>query len=210
MFKAVLEVYHKGCWGSEINLKFPDVEFSSVDVRWVDSKVAHIVKATGSKRYFSDIIKYLKSQKDVKSIEILSRSDSDIYLRILTVNSTKHPSFSNMFFDNGCFPACPTRFSGKYEVWTLGSAKKDNIAKAYSTLKKRYLVNIKYMKEENIETDLMAKQREAYVYAKYFGYYSWPRKKSGTEIAKLLKISKTVFFSHLRRAENKILNSVNM
>ncbi len=52
---------------------------------------------------------------------------------------------------------------------------------------------------------LTKKQREVLNYAKMFGYYEWPRKKSVTDICKIVKIPKTVFLSHLRKAENKIM-----
>jgi len=210
MYKAILEIEHKGCWGSEISLKFPEHEFSSVDCRWVKKGVAHILHASGNTEDFNKIIKYLKSKKDVLSTEVLSKTDQDIYIRTITEHDTKHPKFSYIFFKNGCFPIAPTKFKDKYEVWTLGTANRKNITKVYEILKKKKDIpelKIKHIKEEPIQPKLTTKQRETLIYAKYYGYYEWPRKMSATEIAKMVNIPKTVFLSHLRKAENKIIKT---
>ena len=206
MYKAIFEIYHKGCWGSDIGLQFSDIKFYSIDVRWVKGKVAHIVKATGNNTRFDEIINYYKNRKEVNLIEELSRSDEEIYIRTITDNNPEHPSFSNMFFEKNCFPIEPTRFVNKYEIWTLGSAKKTNLTNVFNKLCKNNEVNIKFIKQESINAELTQKQRDIFMYAKYFGYYNWPRHKTATEIAQILKIPKTVFLSHLRKAENKILN----
>ena len=205
MLKIVLQIYHKGCWGSEINLKFPSVKFSSIDCRWINGKVAHILLAIGGSNYFDNILSYLKARKDVKKVELLSRTKDEMYLRILTEKDKRYWQFSDIFFKNNCFTAAPTRFENKYEVWTLGTAEKKNITKVYNYLKKKYPLTICYLKQESIMPKLTDKQREMLIQAKYFGYYNWPRKKSATDICKMLKIPKTVFLSHLRKAECKII-----
>jgi len=111
-----------------------------------------------------------------------------------------------MFFKNNCFPIAPTKFENKYEIWTIGTADRANLTKAYNLLKEENEVHIDYLKQDDLKANLTQKQRQAMMYAKYFGYFSWPRKKSATEIAEILKMPKTVFLSHLRKAENKILN----
>ena len=72
-------------------------------------------------------------------------------------------------------------------------------------VKKYHPTKIKYLKEERMNDPLTNKQREVLNYAKMFNYYEWPRGKSVTEMCKIVKISKTVFLSHLRKAENKII-----
>lgn len=207
MHKAIFEIYHKGCWGSDIGVKFPHHSHSSIDVRWINNSVAHIVKSLGDKNEFSKIVDYLKNQSDVTSAEVLSESENEVYIRTLTKSNPDHPSFSHKFFENNCFTISPTKFKDKYEVWTLGSSSRKNLTKAYDLVKEMYEVRIKYLAKDTIEADLTQKQRNVFMYAKYFGYYNWPRKKTATQIAKLINVPKTVFLSHLRKAENKILNN---
>ncbi len=208
MHKAILKINHIGCWGSEISLKFPNYKFSSIDVRWIKNSVAHILKIIGGSEKFDLIFDYLKKRKDVKNLEILSKNSDEMYLRTITKSKSSHPSFSNKFFEMGCFPVSPTRFEKEFEVWTLGTNERASIKKVYNLIKKKYPCKLSYLKEEKLRSSLTEKQRYAYSNAKYFGYYDWPRKKSATEIAKILGISKTVFFSHLRKAEIKLLNQI--
>jgi len=207
MLKVELQILHKGCWGSDIHLKFPKFKFSSIDCRWVKGRVAHLLQAEGNSEQYPKIITYLKKRKDVSCVETISKDNSTLHLRILTKESKKVKHFSNIFFKHNCFPVLPTIFRDKYEIWTLGTSVKNNITKIYELLKKNYKINIKYIKEENIKPKLTKKQQEVLNYAKYFGYFEWPRKKTATEIAKIVNIPKTVFLSHLRKAENKIINS---
>ncbi len=209
MFKIRLEIYHKGCWGSEIGVKFPDLEISSVDCRWVKGQVAHLVRALGNAEQFQKVFNYLKNRKDVISAEIVSKSKNELHVRTITKAKVKQGQFSNIFFQNHCFPVAPTRFEKKYEVWTLGTAKRANLTKIYNLIKNKHETRITYLKEEPIKAKLTEKQREVLMYAKHFGYFEWPRKKTVTEIAQLLKIPKTVFLSHLRKAENKIMKAYN-
>ena len=205
MHKVELDIYHRTCWGSEINVKFPNHQFASVDCRWIKNQVVHILLARGDSSKFKKIVEYLRRRKDVLKVEHLSEDDQSLYLRVFTRKDKHTSQFSDLFFNHNCFPIIPTRFEGKYEVWTLGTAVKKNIADVFNALKKKHQVKINYLKEEKINNALTKKQREVLNYAKYFGYYEWPRKKSVTEICKMVNMPKTVFLSHLRKAENKIM-----
>ncbi len=211
MYKVQFNIQHKDCWGSEISKKFPQLKFASVDVRWVKGKVAHILvadllKVEGNTKEFNKVIEYLKKRKWVTKVEIISKSKGKVHIRTLTQHNPKHEQFSDLFFNNNLFMVAPVKFEEGYEKWFLATADKKNIAAVYNQLKKKHKTKLVYLKEETIGEDLTQKQREILNFAKHFGYYECPRKKGATEIAKLLKIPKTVFLSHLRKAENKIIN----
>jgi predicted DNA binding protein len=207
MFKIQFKIYHKGCWGSEINLKFPAISFESVDCRWIKGEVAHILLSRGDYSQFGKIISYLNKRKNVTKVEVISKDKETMYLHVLTKKETKTGQFSDMFFQNKCFQIAPTQFKSKFEIWTLGTTKKKFITKIYNELKKKHPTKIIYTKEEGMEVKLTNKQRDALMHAKLLGYYEWPSKKTATQIAKILCIPKTVFLSHLRKAENKILTN---
>lgn len=203
MFKVQLEIHHKGCWGSDINIHFPNFEFSSIDCRWIKNKVAHILVARGNQNYFEDIINYLQNRKDVSKVEVLEKNEKILYLRTITKKDKKIGQFSDIFFRLHCFPVAPVYFKGKHEIWTLSSVDKTNFYKIYIILRNKYELKMKIIKKESI---LTKKQLEILNYAKHFGYYEWPRKKSATEICQMIGIPKTVFLSHLRKAEIKIIS----
>ena len=210
MYKVQFHIKHKGCWGSDISGKFPSMKFASADVRWVKGDVAHILiadmlHASGDSSQFDAVLNYLKKRKWVTSVETISRDEHKIHIRTLTQHNPKHEQFSDIFFDNHLFMTGPVKFEDGFEKWTLATAEKKNITLVYNKLKKKYPLKIAYIKEENVGENLTQKQREALTFAKHFGYYEWPRKKGVSEIAKILKVPKTVFLSHLRKAENKIM-----
>jgi len=206
MHKVELSIHHRTCWGSEISVNFPNHQFSSIDCRWIKNQVVHILLARGDPSKFKKIMEYLKKRKDVLKAELLSEDHQSLYLRVLTKKDKHTPQFSDLFFEHDCFPVVPIRFEGKYEVWTLGTADKRNITGVYNLLKKNNPTKINYLKEEKIQNALTKKQRDVLNYAKHFGYYEWPRKKSVTEICRMVSMPKTVFLSHLRKAENKIMS----
>ncbi len=156
---------------------------------------------------FDTIITYFKKRKDVLKVEVLSKDVKKIHIRTITKQDKKHEQFSNIFFQNHCFPLAATQFQGKYEIWTLGTADRKNFTTVYNKLKKKYPLKINFIKEDSIDSLLTIKQQEILLTAKHFGYFEWPRKKSITDICRLVKIPKTVFLSHLRKAENKIIES---
>lgn len=207
MQTTILKIYHPGCWGSNIGIKFPKLKHSSIDCRNVKGKISHILVSSGDPKYFSNIIKYMKNRKDVKSVEVLSKTNEELCLQTITKNDKNHRQFSQIFFENECFPVKPTLFVDKYEIWTLGTSDRKNIKKIYLHLKKKHDVKIISLKDEKIRSELTNKQRDALMYAIHFGYYDWPRKKSVKEICRIVKIPKTVFLSHLRKAEIKIIGN---
>jgi predicted DNA binding protein len=145
----------------------------------------------------------------VKTVEELYRSSDSLCVRTVTENSRGHPSFSNLFFEAGCIPLAPTRFEGKFEVWTIGGKEKNAVSSAIDKLRKRYEVSIGWVKSASnyASIKLTTRQREALLTAHELGYFTWPRRITATEVAKATHIPKTVFLSHLRKAENKVIES---
>jgi len=55
---------------------------------------------------------------------------------------------------------------------------------------------------------LTTKQRQALITALDFGYYRLPRTATAGEIAEKLRVPRTSYVDHLRKAENKVLQAV--
>lgn len=163
------------------------------------------MRVDGPPEFFDAVLAYFKKRGDVSRVEELSRGEA-LFLRVLTKATRNLEHFSDVFFDNHCFSAAPTRFEGLFEVWTLASSEKQNLARVLAHLQKRFPVLVRYLKQTGFTESLTAKQREAFQAARHLGYYAWPRRITATRAAKLLGIPKTVFLSHLRKAEAKILS----
>ncbi|MDP2717237.1 MAG: helix-turn-helix domain-containing protein [Candidatus Micrarchaeota archaeon] len=207
MFQAEFSIEHAGCWGSDVSLVFPQSAFSSVDCRWVGGKVAHIVRVDGPAESFDAVLAYFRKRKDVPRVDELSRDGAHLFLRVLTRKTPTLSHFSDVFFENHCFTAAPTRFQGAREVWSLAASAKENLAAVHVYLKKRFSVTVRYLRESGFSEDLTSKQREVFSAARHMGYYAWPRRITATALAKGLGVSKTVLLSHLRKAEIRILSA---
>jgi hypothetical protein len=96
MFKIKLEIFHEGCWGSEIGLKFPSFEILSVDCRWIKDHVAHLVRAQGDSKQFPKVFTYLKNRKDVISAEMENKSKNEVHIR--TITNAKVKQVQSTFF----------------------------------------------------------------------------------------------------------------
>lgn len=207
MYKLEFDIFHKGCWGSDISLHYPKLKFSLIDTRWINKDISEILLVQGDNKEFNKVIGFFKKRKDILKINKISGDKENLFLYILTKDIKKIHNFSNIFFENNFFPVSPIKLEQGYEKWVLGTSDKLKIEKIYDLLEKDHKVILKYIKQDNFKTDLTNKQREILTYAKHLGYYQIPRKNSITKICKILNIPKTVFLSHLRKAEIKIINN---
>lgn len=100
-----------------------------------------------------------------------------------------------------------------YEIWNIGSFFKKDLSQMIRELDSYYEIKIiefkkakiKYMYNLNILPHLSEKQKEALILAIEEGYYDYPRKTTIEKLSKYMKVSKSTFEEHLRKAENKIL-----
>jgi HTH-type transcriptional regulator, bacterioopsin transcriptional activator and related proteins len=63
-------------------------------------------------------------------------------------------------------------------------------------------------KSDSSVSRLTAKQRQTLLAAYSSGYYEVPRRASSKELARLLRIDKSTFAEHLRKAERNVVKSV--
>lgn len=100
------------------------------------------------------------------------------------------------------------------EIIEIGAHTKKDSLRVYNDYKKvnpdTKLKWIKYNKKSIITTfslgePLTEKQSTALNLAKQNGYYDYPHKITIEELAKIMKISRTTFQEHLRKAERKVI-----
>jgi len=97
------------------------------------------------------------------------------------------------------------------EFWTLGTKEKEKIMKFISALEKIPGAEILSVQQKkisnlalvNIQPNFSLKQRIAMDLAVRHGYYTYPRRITIKQLAKIEKLSYSTFQAHLRKAENK-------
>jgi predicted DNA binding protein len=106
----------------------------------------------------------------------------------------------------------PVSFEKGYEYWEVGSWGKKTITRFYEDIKKIAEVKILTIKKsqpsifiQHTVQKLTEKQKNAIESALEFGYYEYPRKISVEELAKKLRVKRTTFQEHLRKAESKVM-----
>jgi predicted DNA binding protein len=99
-----------------------------------------------------------------------------------------------------------------FETWELAAIKKETLMEFINHFKN---VKIFYLQQSKLNDiyfprlspNLTQLQRNALELAKNYGFYDFPRKINLDKLAIIMKVSKSTFREHLKRAEKKILGS---
>ncbi|HIJ10442.1 TPA: hypothetical protein HA278_00160 [Candidatus Woesearchaeota archaeon] len=118
-------------------------------------------------------------------------------------------------WDPALFMVSPVLTKGGYEYWELGSWDRARLVAFYEGIQTIGEVDMLKLKKEvpslfihQAMPKLTVKQKEAFLFAKEQGYYSYPRTVSVAELARKVGVARSTFQNHLRKAEAKIMNVV--
>jgi predicted DNA binding protein len=100
-----------------------------------------------------------------------------------------------------------------HEIYEIASWDKKPLMGFVKMAKKHMQGELLKLKKEkvadlfipHITTKLTEKQLQAISLANSYGYYNYPRRINQEQLAKIMKLSKSTFQSHLRAAEKKIM-----
>lgn len=110
-------------------------------------------------------------------------------------------------FKNDCFVLEATKMTAGHEFWTMGSADRKNLLNLYEDFKKMGKVRILFLKKISpFRSTLTKKQETALRIAWENNYYGMPRNVTLAQLAAKMKVTKTAYLEHLRRAESKIIS----
>ena len=165
--------------------------------------------------------------------EMLDRINSRV---IRTPNSSKHlrlviqhcacdklpPPTLPVIEKRNCLNMQPMIYSGGWEYYRITAFSDRDLRNLFKDFEKQCTVEVtsrRTISEDSIHTDLLVstrslfgdltgKQVKALLTALDNGYYNLPRSATAEEIARRLKIPRTSFTDHLRKAQNKAIQSV--
>jgi predicted DNA binding protein len=210
---AVIGSSH-GCWACQSTEKFSGVsleEAGPISLQHSNSCV-HIRaswniqadSASGLKE-FVDHVNHLPS---IRRAQLVSpHQGKGLLLTEWThVNSSYDPVIKN-----NCIPIAPIVMEKGYDIHTVLCEKPKEVSRLLGSLNEIGDTKIfkvgKFLPEDSVY-NLTAKQIQSLAIAAYNGYYSWPRRITLEELAKIGHMSRRAFQEHLRRAEAKALPSL--
>jgi predicted DNA binding protein len=209
MWVIKFQVKHKGCWISTKTAGC-NVVATGIPLNFYEENGKHyntsMVFLSGDMKEQKRLISEVKKEKQVKKISIKGN-------QITALIEEKDMIAINL--DKTFFFIKPVIMKGGLEYWEIGCWERKKLMDFYDKIEKFSEIKLLKLKKEfpsfflqQAVPRLTEKQRQAFDFAKEQGYYEYPKRISIQDLAKLKKIPRTTFQSHLKKAENKILTVV--
>lgn len=218
MLELSLRFKH-GCEFNQLSVKYPNVvmahwcnyrtDFLEVEIR--DTEISPQVQR--------DI-----SRLSRHGFKILRKTPSDRKTQMVSMICAhkQGSTVDDIMEEHGCMVLQPVLYHGGWEHYRLVVLDEERLPEMFPRLEGEGEVEItmkKRMDEEPLReslvvstnellSDLTAKQAEAMLTALEQGYYMFPRKTTFGEISQRRGVPRTTFDEHVRKAENKIMNSI--
>ncbi len=171
----------------------------------------------------SDETAFLRTRKKVGMIlrkKVRVGTDSAFF--VFKCNHPRRGSIEDVMQKCGCLPIAPLVFHGGWLKVTGLCADESRIPAMLTRLKKfgelevesKVTMPVASLRENfmiptgAILADLTEKQAKSLLIAVEHGYYQVPRKTKFLDISNSIKVPRTTYEEHVRKAESKIINSV--
>ncbi|MBU7010764.1 MAG: helix-turn-helix domain-containing protein [Theionarchaea archaeon] len=201
MIEVELSLFIEGNYGCEITKRYPGLTLEIVS----GYTEAGVVQALIRTNWLSKNLKQIEDEflrfAYVKEFEVLESG----YVKI-EVNSSSFP-LAQLIHETGAFYIYPIKFNQGREFCTLVFNNK----KELRTVLKGLDIDWKIVRIGDVNLqfdleDLTPQQLKAVNLAIEKGYFEIPKKVNLEELSNQMKISRTTFLEHLRKAEKKILS----
>jgi len=170
-----------------------------------------------SKRAYFNQLRKLKGAKTGRKLEFLE-IEGDFFIIITSHTMSKESNlFVSAYYNSAIVHYKPAICSPEgWEEWNVACLDKEYLIKIIEVGEKLYNIKILEFKQRKIKNfgfltilpELTEKQKQALKLAVDNGYYNYPRKTEVQKLAKIFGVAFSAFQAHLRKAENKIINSI--
>ncbi len=220
LYETTFRLQHD-CPFNDLSRQHPDLIMSS----WCNNEKDILEITAGDPVEFETLTKDLKAMEKRLRTKIVRKSNSsrNVQLLIQHCGCENVPApVSPVFERNNCLEIQPAVYRDGWEYYRLISFSEKDLRKVFSTLEKycnleiisRRPVSSASLKESMLVSTgtlfggLTRKQVQALVFAVENGYYQVPKKVTTEEIASKLKLPRTTYEEHLRKAEGKVIRSM--
>ncbi len=201
MIEVELSVYIEGNYGCEITRNHEKLTLEIVSGYSAGGTVQGLLRTNYSSEELGRLQDEFESFEHIEEFEVLESG----YARIV-VNSSYFP-LARLIHETGAFYIYPIKFSGGRELCTLVFENKKELRYVLKQLGCDWkIVRIGDVNLQFDLEDLTSKQLKAVNLAIEKGYFEVPKRVNLEELSKQMKISRTTFLEHLRKAEKKILS----
>jgi len=201
MIEVELSLFIEGNYGCEITKRHPELQLDIVSGYTEGDAVQGLIKSNCTSEELGELQNEFKAFEYVREVEILESG----YMKVV-VDSTEFP-LAQLIHEVGAFYIYPIKFSEGREVCTLIFENKKELRKVLKQLPYDWkIVRIGNINLQFDLEDLTPQQLKAVNLAIEKGYFEIPKKVNLKELSTQMKISRTTFLEHLRKAEKKILS----
>lgn len=229
MVRLTLDLWHPNCWTTRVTDRTDAGLLGHGVYAESDEAAAGRFTAYGDSRTDVDrLVEEARASGLTSSvIEIQRRTTATTQRRVGPGNANQElfvefdlaNSIDEAFTSRGFIYDGPTRIRDGRETWTLvANHDRQEIRSLLDEIREQMDAKISVTRISSTEQPhepptpeterLSARQLEVFELARDHGYYEWPRGISACELADKLEITKTTLLEHLRKAEGKILSSV--
>ncbi len=201
MIEVELSLFIEGNYGCEITRRHPALTLEIVSGYTEGDAVQGLIKSNCTSGELGELQEEFKAFKYVREVEILESG----YMKVV-VDSSEFP-LAQLIHEVGAFYIYPIKFSEGREVCTIIFENKKELRKVLKQLPYDWkIVRIGNVNLQFDLEDLTPQQLKAVNLAIEKGYFEIPKKVNLKELSTQMKISRTTFLEHLRKAEKKILS----
>lgn len=213
-----LSLWHPGCWTLGVTDEHDGIHIIEKSLYTADDVIkGDFVLVARGPAAVEDVVETIDGYGGVNDVAILKQSEGRARI---VVNYARESSIVPEIVNSDFMPIEPVHITGGEEYWTV-LVRASVLPDVIEQMEADYDVEMNSITKvdpkesiaftdlvDRIHDDLSPRQRELMFEARQAGYYNWPREVSANDVAGGTDISASTFLEHIRRGEQKILQSV--
>lgn len=213
-----LKLWHSGCWTLQATDRHSETHVIEKSLYLTDDIVkGDFIVVTDGDTTIDEFLETINGCSPVRDVAVLKQSANRARV---VVNYTTESSIAPEIVDSEFMPIAPVHITEGLEHWRV-MVKVDALGDVLDSMRSEYDVEVEAIERvdpnetlmfadvvNEVNNNLSPRQRETLFDALDEGYYNWPRETAANDIAESVGVSGPTFLEHIRRGEQKIINSV--
>lgn len=216
--QVTLELTHPGCWTLDVTREHHNTHLIEKSLYpTADCIKGDFVLISEGDVAVDTVVRTIDDHPAVDDVAVIRQFGDRARV---VVNYCRESSIVPDIVNAEFMPIEPVHITGGTEFWTV-LVPESTLSEVVERLRRDYDVSIRTIEAvdpadglgfadvvDRTHDALSDRQRECLLHAREQGYYRWPRDLPATEVAADLGVSGPTLLEHLRKGEQKILNTV--